>query len=323
MRANDCEGDAPVSGYKVALEVYNGPLDLLLFLIRREEIDIHDIPIARITEQYVKYVDLLRALDPESVGDFLVLAATLMELKSRVLLPTPPPEEVDEDVLDPRLELVRQLLEYKKYKDAARDLDHAASERSLKHARSPVLPPRDEDEIELENLEIWDLFEAFNKLLEQTGRLSAVHEVGIDDTPIALHAEDILDALGRSGGAQRFEEVFAGRTRPEMIGLFLALLELIRQLRVRATQDRPFSPIMLELLDRRPLDQVTEAEDEDVGTETAEPPSVASTESTEQQHGGDSPLGDGIEEESVSQENQLDDGPAEQAREGDDVARDV
>ena len=240
--------------YKVALDVYNGPLDLLLYLIRREEINIYDIPIARITEQYVRYVELLQRLDPESVSEFLVLAATLMEIKSRTLLPSPPADVGDDEIVDPRLELVRQLLEYKTYKDAARRLNEAAVQQALKHARSPVLPSPPSDEVDLERIDIWDLFDAFNRLLEQTGRREAVERIGIDDTPVALHAEDILDSIERAGGTQKFEEIFTGRTKPEMIGLFLALLELIRRKRIRVSQDRPFGPILLHLLDRTPLD---------------------------------------------------------------------
>lgn len=233
--------------YRVDLDVYNGPLDLLLFLIRREEVDIYDIPISRITTQYVAYVELLKELDPESIGDFLVLAASLMEIKSRTLLPKPPPLEEGEDLTDPRLELVRQLLAYKRFKDAARTLGDAAEEQALRHPRKPTAPPQDPEEIELDNLEIWDLFDAFNRLMEQTGRKQAVHEVSIDDTPLALHAEDITDSLERGGGLLAFTEVFAGRSRGEMIGLFLALLELIRTRRVRATQADPNGPITLQL----------------------------------------------------------------------------
>ena len=240
--------------YRVAIDVYNGPLDLLLYLIRREEIDIYDIPIARITRQYVEYAELLQQLDPEVAGEFLVLAATLMEIKSRMLVPRPVAEETPEDLLDPRLELVRQLLEYKKYKDAARQLEDAADEQAKKYARSPALPPRPTDEMELEDVDIWDLFEAFNRLLEQTGQRQAVHHIGVDDTPITLHAEDILDSVQRAGGLQDFTEIFAGRTRAEMVGLFLALLELIRQRRIRVTQDRNFGAIRLHLLDPTPLD---------------------------------------------------------------------
>lgn len=237
-----------VVDYKVQLDVYSGPLDLLLFLIRRNEIDIYNIPVAKVTEQYLEYVSLLQQLDPEAVSEFLVLAATLLEIKSRMLLPKPPPEESDSITLDPRAELVRQLLEYKDIKDAARALEHAAEERAKRWARAPVLPEREENEIELDHVDIWDLFEAFNRLLEQTGKTGPFHQVGVDDTPMALHAADILDALDRAGGAQAFEEIFRGRTRAEMIGLFLALLELIRQRKVRAVQDRPLGPIQLRRL---------------------------------------------------------------------------
>ncbi|GAG49290.1 unnamed protein product, partial [marine sediment metagenome] len=118
--------------YRVDLDVYSGPLDLLLYLIRREELDIHDIPIARITEQYIQYVDVLNALDPDLAGEFLVMAAMLMEIKTRILLPTPPPEEGGEDGLqiDPRAELVRQLLEYKAFKDASGELAGAAADQA-------------------------------------------------------------------------------------------------------------------------------------------------------------------------------------------------
>lgn len=235
--------------YRVKLDAYSGPMDLLLFLIRREEVDICDIPISLITEQYVQYIELIQTLDPEAAGEFLVVAATLMEIKSRMLLPTPPSEEVDEEMIDPRLELVRQLLEYKKFKDAARHLEESANERAKRFARSPVMPPRDSDEIELDHLDIWSLFDAFNALLEQTGLREAVHKIGVDDTPIALHAEDILDSLERAGGSEPFEKIFSGRDKPEMIGLFLALLELIRKRRIRASQDRSFDTIYLHLID--------------------------------------------------------------------------
>lgn len=262
-----------MSEYKVALDVYNGPLDLLLFLIRRDEIDIHDIPIARITEQYLKYVELLSRLDPDIAGEFLVLAATLMEIKSRTLLPSPPIEQDDEESLDPRVELVRQLLEYKKFKDAAYSLEDAAEERAKRHVRTPVAPPSPEDEVDLENLAVWDLFDAFNRLLEQTGQREAVHQIGVDDTPMALHAEDITDSLERAGGQQEFADVFAGRSRAEMIGLFLAMLELIREKRIRVCQDRPFGTIIIHLLDPEDVeDQVMAAPESGTATQAEESP---------------------------------------------------
>lgn len=248
-----------MTDYKVDIDVYNGPLDLLLYLIKREELDIYDIPIARITEQYIAYIQMLKEIDPEAVGEFLVMAATLMEIKSRVLLPRPPvADDNEEDLSDPRSTLVRQLLEYKKFKDAARSLEQSALERSLRHERQPAMPEKNPDDLELESLDIWSLFEAFNRMLQQIGKAGGFHQVGVDDTPITLHAADITDALQRSGGRQKFEELFAGRTRPEMIGLFLALLEMIRQRRVHAIQERATSSILVELLDPAPLDAVDE-----------------------------------------------------------------
>jgi segregation and condensation protein A len=241
--------------YRVDLDVYNGPLDLLLFLIRKEEVDIYDIPIAQITAQYVAYVRLIKQLDPNVAGEFLVLAATLMEIKSRMLLPRPPAEVEEDDFIDPRLELVRQLLEYKTFKDAARRLGLAAEIQALKHPRQLVALPSGPAEIELDELQIWDLLDAFNKLLEQTGRRQMSHEVVYDDTPLALHATDVLDSLARAGGAQRFESIFEGRTRSQLIGLFLALLELIRRRRIRVEQDRAFGTIVIFLLDASPIEE--------------------------------------------------------------------
>jgi segregation and condensation protein A len=238
--------------YRVQLDVYNGPLDLLLYLVRRDEVDIYDIPIARVTEQYVAYVELLRALDPNTAGEFLVMAATLMEVKSRTLLPRPPIEE-DDDFVDPRLELVRQLLEYKKFKDAAESLHDAAQRRSLRFEHPPHTPENDAepgaDAVDLEDVQVWDLISAFHELMAEVGRGPVTHDVIYDDTPIALHAADLMDRLQRAGGSLEFASIFAGLGRSEMIGLFLALLELVRQHRVRAEQDKHFDTIHIHVLD--------------------------------------------------------------------------
>lgn len=244
-----------MSDYKVQLDVYSGPLDLLLYLIRRDEVDIYDIPIARVTEQFVAYCDTLRLLDPNIAGEFLVLAATLMEIKSRLLLPTPPPESDDLAAVaaDPRNELVRQLLDYKRFKDASLGLADRAAAQSQRFGRGQSdEPPQDGGTIDLEDIQIWDLVAAFNQLLSATGRGPVTHDVVFDDTPITLHAADIIDRLSREGSLH-FERVFSGRTRAETIGLFLALLELIRQTRIRATQESPFGPIQLELLSAEPI----------------------------------------------------------------------
>jgi len=247
--------------YRVQLDSYSGPMDLLLYLIRREEVDIYDIPIARILEQYLGYVRVLEDLDPDSVGDFLVLAASLMEIKSRLLLPKPPPEEGDEEMLDPRADLVRQLLAYRAFREAAHDLGQRAEQHSQRFARPWTEAPDGQVEasVDIEDAQVWDLLAAFNKLLASIGRQRTTHEVIYDDTPIALHAADILDLLQREGPSMPFERIFEGRTRAEMIGLFLALLELIRQRRVRAEQPEPFGTIIIHLLDPTPITVILEA----------------------------------------------------------------
>jgi len=245
-----------MNDYRVNLDVYNGPLDLLLYLIRREEVDIYDIPIARVTEQYVGYVQMLHGMDPNLAGEFLVMAATLMEIKTRMLLPTPPPEEGEASDLeiDPRAELVRQLLEYKAFKDAAGDLRDAAETQSQRFPRRPAMPENDPKELDLEDVQIWDLLEAFNGILEAIGADKPTHQVIYDDTPIELHAEDILDRLAREG-AMTFRRIFEGRTaRNEVLGLFLAVLELVRLKKILARQDSNFGEICIDLNPNAPAE---------------------------------------------------------------------
>lgn len=235
--------------YRVNLEFYNGPMDLLLYLIRRDELDIYDIPISRITEQYLQYVEMIHEMDPNLAGEFLVLAATLMEIKTRMLLPSPPPEEAAEQglTIDPRTELVRQLLEYKAFKDAAGDLAAAAQTRSQKFARRPFLPEKDPTELDMEDVQVWDLLDAFSKLMTSIGKRPGQHEVIYDDTPVELHATDILDRLQREGPLT-FAKVFEGRnSRGEIVGLFIALLELVRQKKVFAGQEQIFGQIEIHL----------------------------------------------------------------------------
>lgn len=253
--------------YRVQLDAYSGPMDLLLYLIRRDEVDVYDIPISRILEQYLGYVKLLEQVDPEVVGEFLVLAATLMEIKSRMLLPKPPPEELGDDTLDPRADLVRQLLAYRTYREAALRLGDKAELHAQRFARPGQEIPQDES-VDLEEVQIWDLLTAFNKLLAEVGRNKATHDVTYDDTPIALHAADVLDRLDREGPTMPFERIFEGRSRSEMVGLFLALLELIRQRRVRVQQEAAFGHIVVTLMDATPITADSEG---DLPEEPAEP----------------------------------------------------
>ena len=249
--------------YKVHLDTYSGPLDLLLYLIRRDEVDIYDIPIARVLEQYLEFVRMLEEIDPDVVGDFLVMAATLMEIKSRMLLPKPPPEVDDGEDLDPRSDLVRQLLMYKAYRDAAGALGDRADTHAKRFARPKVkLPDAEaEPEFDLEEVQVWDLLNAFNKLLASVGKQKVTHNVVYDDTPITLHAADILDRLQREGPTFKFEKIFEGRTRGEMVGLFLAMLELIRQDRIRVEQEEQFGSITVHLIDPTPITTVLDSPD--------------------------------------------------------------
>ena len=139
--------------YRIQTEVYNGPLDLLLYLIKRDEVDIYDIPVSRVTEQYCQYVELLKVIDPNVAGDFLVMATVLMEIKSRMLLPRPVTEDGEpDDLTDPRLELVHQLLEYKKFKDASFELADAADLQSRRWPRSPArIKPEQAAEVDLDD----------------------------------------------------------------------------------------------------------------------------------------------------------------------------
>lgn len=237
----------PADEYRVQLDVFSGPLDLLLYLIRRDELDIQDISISRVTEQYVTYVRLLEQIDPNVAGEFLVMAATLIELKSRALLPSPPLEALDAPD-DPRTALVRQLLEYKRFKDAARSLGSAADERARRYVRRPCDLPAELQGVELEEVQVWDLLSAFNRVMSAVGRGPLTHDVTYDDTPIALHAAEIIAVLGRDGPTT-FQKLFSGHSRRgEIVGLFLAILELIRQRQIRAEQEQTFGDIYLFLL---------------------------------------------------------------------------
>jgi len=236
-----------VSEYRVQLDVYNGPMDLLLYLIRKEEVEIYDIPIARITEQYLEQVELLKALDVNLAGEFLVLAATLMEIKSRMLLPHPPPLGEDEGE-DPRMELVRELLEYKKFRDAAEELKARGAEQQLKFPRLARAEPPAEGEpaVPLKEVELWDIFAAFRKLMKETmGRLPQT--IVYDDIPVSEFMHRLLERMGGQATV-RFWELFEGRRdRMHVVGTFLALLELIRRRVVVAFQQEPFGEILLHL----------------------------------------------------------------------------
>lgn len=245
---------ASPTDYRVRLDAYAGPLDLLLYLVKRHEIDLHNIPVAELTEQYLRHLEVIKSIDVESAGEFLVMAATLVEVKSRMIIPqsqrdgegdNEDPTQDIEDQTDPRYELVQQLLAYKAFKDAAYALDDRAQQWEHRFPVKVKAGQRVEEEkseevaIDLEDVNVYDLCEAFGRILETVGYVGD-HAVTYDDTPISMHAEDIHDRLSSEApsGGMTLSEVFEGRkTRSEMIGLFLATLELVRQRLVRVVQD--------------------------------------------------------------------------------------
>ncbi|MFC1676134.1 segregation and condensation protein A [Planctomycetota bacterium] len=244
--------------YRVNLDIFAGPLDLLLYLVRKEEVDIYDIPLTRITEQYIHYIELLKSFDIDLAGDFLVMAATLMHIKSAMLLPKDDLEQLDaEDMGDPRTELIRQLLEYKKFKDAANLLGDAVNEQKERHPRPNTiiekLKPDAERDIDIDQVSVWDLLEAFDSIMQATGANLDISHIA-DDTPIDLYQIDILHRL-QTDGRITFEQVFnSAKGRLVMIGLFLALLELIRSSLVTLDQNGPAGAIYLRALTDEPAE---------------------------------------------------------------------
>ena len=232
--------DAP----RIHLPQFEGPLDLVLYLIRREKIDVDDIPIAPITRQYMAYLDLMQELNLDVAGEFFVMAATLIHIKSKMLVPLEPTEaEGDEEFVDPREELVRRLLEFQRYKNAAGILHQQAQIRAAQWTRpDTVLPTFDDAGEEMLEAGLYDLIAAFKELLERRKVLVA-HEVEDEGPPVEQRMMELV-AMIREGESLDFLELFATlESKAEMITTFLALLELVRLKRVRVYQRGMFGPI--------------------------------------------------------------------------------
>ena len=227
------------------MEVFRGPLDLLLYLVRKHELEITDIPIALVTEQYLNYLEVLEFLDVDAVGDFLEMASTLVEIKSKSLLPRG--EEDEEPVEDPRQELVRQLLEYKKFKDAASMLEERGRSWQEHFPRLASDIPRTErnpaDE-PIREVELWDLVSALGRMLRET-RASQPSNIVYDDTPIHVFMEQLHQRLWESKRLALSELFEPGMHRSTVVGMFLAILELSRHHDVRAEQNELFGEIWL------------------------------------------------------------------------------
>ena len=229
--------------YKVKLEVFEGPLDLLLYLIKQDEIDIYDISIERITRQYLEYLQTFKELNIELAGEFIVMAANLIYLKSRSLLPIdqqPPAEEAEED--DPRWDLIRQLVDYKKFKEAAVNLHLREVEQETIFAReaSPMLS---ENPLRLEEVGIFQLINAFQSVIKRIEARQEVQEIFGERFSVSEKIDAILRRVA-AGATVRFSDLFGAIvSRVEVVVTFLALLELIRLKQVRATQKNVFAEI--------------------------------------------------------------------------------
>jgi segregation and condensation protein A len=231
--------------YKVRLEVFEGPLDLLWYLIKREEVDIYDVSLERITQQYLEFMEAFKALDLEVAGEFIVMASNLIYIKSRSLLPVsvqPPEEETEEE--DPRWELVRQLIEYKKFKDAAAELHTREVAQEALFSRITATPEHT-PERPLGEVSVLDLIAAFNGVLKRIDQREDLREIFEENFTVSDKIELVLKIL--SGGvAVEFTELFSGMaSRAEIVVTFLAVLELIRLKQLKAVQTEAFGKIEL------------------------------------------------------------------------------
>lgn len=222
--------------YGVKLELFEGPLDLLLFLIRKDEIDIYDIPIADITRQFLSYVDIIQGLNLELAGDFVVMAATLMRIKSRMLLPADP--DADEEEGDPREELVRRLLEYQQFKEVAGWLeDQQEAFRDVYYRGSSVDINDLREDVEEEGFRpvgMFELLAAFKRAMDQVPQVN-VHEVAEMEVTTEERMHFVLEAL-ETRGQVPFFELIAGAQRIVVVVTFVAVLELMKELKVVVKQ---------------------------------------------------------------------------------------
>jgi segregation and condensation protein A len=255
--------------FQVKLEMFEGPLDLLLHLIREHQLDILDIPIATITEEYLRTLALMQELDLDVAGEFLLMAATLIHIKSKMLLP---PEEAAEGEEvppedDPRAELVQRLLEYKRYKEAAQTLGLLEAEQALLHARgAPAMELTVEGPLQVS---VFELLRAFRDVLQRGDTVTSL-EISREELNVGQRIVALVDRLAAESPLE-FRRLFPERgTRPEIIVTFLALLEMLRRGLASARQAEPLGPIMVYRgVERVESGEATPAQGEGRGRESA------------------------------------------------------
>lgn len=231
--------------YKVQFEVFEGPLDLLLYLIKKEEVDIYEVNLTRLATQFIEYLDLMREFDLEVAGEFLVMASTLMYIKSRELLPVDQQAalEGEDETQDPRWELIRQLVEYKKFKDAAAQLQVLEARQEDVFPRKPVKPEFEEEPRGKSEASLFDLLNAVNSILKRVSLRDDSRDVFEDKWTVSEKIEMMMKAIAERSRL-KFSDLFEGAmSRTEVVVTFLALLELIRLKQLVAVQAEAFGEI--------------------------------------------------------------------------------
>lgn len=237
---------AESSVYTIRLDMFEGPLDLLLHLIHKNELDIVNIPIALITEQYLEYLKLMKVLNLDIAGEYLLMASTLLYIKSKTLLPASPEEEEEEE--DPRAELVRRLLEYQKYKEAASELEKKPMLDRDVFIRSNPSEKEDTGAEERVEVSLFELLEAFRQILERA-KAEEFHEVTLDRVSVEEKVQEIFSLLQREKRSIAFKHLFPEKaSRRVIIVTFLAILELVKMKLIRVFQMAPFETIRLSLI---------------------------------------------------------------------------
>lgn len=230
---------------KVQLEIFEGPLDLLLHLIKKNEVSISDVPIAAITEQYLSTLELMQSLNLDVAGEFLVMAATLIQIKSRMLLPAGEEDGDEEEGGDPREELIRRLLEYQRYKEVADDLERREVLSRDVFVR-PSKAPAEVETVGFDELSLFDLISALHHVLERLPK-GGVHEVILEKISMREKMSQLLDDLHQRGRVI-FQSLFEGAaSRMEVVVTFLATLELVKIRAIRVWQEERVGPIVIEL----------------------------------------------------------------------------
>ncbi len=231
--------DLVVMGFRIELPAYRGPLDLLLYLVRRQEVSLLDTSLAKVVDQYLEYLDVLKELDLGDVGDFIELASILVEMKSQAALPKIEDEDEEEQIADPQSELVERLLQYKEIRDAAAVLDEMGTRWQQRYERmSDDLPSRrvDPGDQPIVDLEIWDLVSAFGRIMREAGGPPQT-EVIYDETPIHVYMQKIHKSLSASDRIPLIDLIEPGAHKSSLIGWFLATLELSRHHGAALEQD--------------------------------------------------------------------------------------